>query len=176
MYVIEDDSGEIAGVEGYDGTFTVAASDAGRKLQSMLDSGVPGLRSETIGDVIVEREIHVPPTDLLFNVALVEHLENIGWSISDNPLAVNMATMVKLRVGTEAYDLCTPEEWDAFTEWAVEQDTDEYPELTTLAAVGESTELDDLADEAERADIPISASLLEALANREDGDSAVVEA
>jgi len=55
----------------------------GKKLDSWLKNGVPGLVSSMRGDKIIEKERTIATDHPLFGLALLEHFERIGWEVKE---------------------------------------------------------------------------------------------
>ena len=80
---IFDDHGTTAGTE-TDGTITTEDNDAGKQLAYWLANGVPGLRGTEKAGTMVEIPCVFHPDHPLFGLALLDHLERIGWSVIDD--------------------------------------------------------------------------------------------
>jgi predicted ABC-type ATPase len=77
MIALFDLDGQEAGQLADDG----AVMQAGPELAAWLRDGVPGIRGVEHGDIRTEAQVTIPPTDPLFGLAVLEHVERIGWRI-----------------------------------------------------------------------------------------------
>ena len=88
MIYIYNAEGVLVGQSDDDGNIT--ATDP--ELQEWLTNGVPGQRGKVEDDIATDAMELIPPMDPLFGLALLEHFENINWSVMDRTytnIAVN---------------------------------------------------------------------------------------
>ena len=77
------DGGVLAGSE-LNGVLVPADTEPGRQLARWIARGVPGLRGRERDGVMVEEPRTFRPDHPLFGLALLEHLERIGWTVDEN--------------------------------------------------------------------------------------------
>lgn len=90
MNTILDQIGLIVGTE-EGGVISVKDNAAGRILSAWMMTGVPGIRGTIDNDAVIDTRTTITPDEPLFGLALLDHFEEIGWTVwTDDELLNNV--------------------------------------------------------------------------------------